>query len=297
MKKAKLKIKKLSGALKKRSGALYNKVKKTRIKNPCKNMGVNNVADIMVTSALLLSVIAIVLVLSERIGRYVMYSQDWYEVAVDVQRGDTIAALFQTQGISAADVNIIARQLRTQFNIRHIRAGQDQLVFMRISDDAPVHKIILIPDNWRQIEMVRINGYWELEEVEIERDIRIIRREGHIRQGDSFYVAARRARIPSAVIIDSFSLLAFDIDFERDVRAGQQFSVMYEELYRDGEFITTGSIIKIRFITLRGDTRIYRFRKEDGRVGFYDENGDGATRTIRRTPIANARVTSGFGNR
>jgi murein DD-endopeptidase MepM/ murein hydrolase activator NlpD len=85
------------------------------------------------------------------------------------------------------------------------------------------------------------------------------------------------------------------MDFERDMRAGQQFSILYEENFADGQFVETGRVMAVIFNAggRRGILKMYRYGK-----GYYDERGGGAIKSLKRTPINNARVTSSFsGNR
>ena len=243
--------------------------------------------------ALFLTIVAVSISFTRDSGKH----GGMHEIQIPVESGDTLARLLTAQGLSATDVHNIAIVLRRDHRITSIRAGSDQIVFVRTAADAPVHKLILVPNPWRQIKIERDGTGWTTRLVETERDIRIVRKSGEIRSGDSFYVAGRRAGIPPAILADTFDLLAFEIDFERDVRAGQQFSVMYQQHFANGEHISNGPVVKISFHSRRGNVLMYRFRSDNGKVGYYDENGDGAVKTLKRTPINNARVTSSFGNR
>jgi murein DD-endopeptidase MepM/ murein hydrolase activator NlpD len=138
------------------------------------------------------------------------------------------------------------------------------------------------------------DGQWAAKVVEIPKDSRAVYKAGEIRDGDSFYSAGMRAGIPTGVLADVFDLLAFEIDFERDVRAGQAFSVLYEEHYNDGEKVSNGAILAVSFDALRGNVKMYRFKKPGGAAGYYDENGNGAIKSLKRTPINNAKISSSF---
>ncbi len=138
------------------------------------------------------------------------------------------------------------------------------------------------------------DGMWECKTVDIERDTRVVYRSGEIKDGDSFFVAGQRAGIPAGILADVYDLLAFEMDFERDIRAGQKFGVMYEENYFDGAKVDNGRVLAVSFEALRGNVKMYRFRKSDGTTGYYDEDGNGAIKSLKRTPINNARVTSSF---
>ena len=214
---------------------------------------------------------------------------------VVVASGDTLGKILIDQGLTNADVNAIADALKKNAGISTLRADSDKIEFTRADETAPISKIVLIPSPWKQVELTcSDNGGWNCNTIEIERDTRAVHKSGEIQNGDSFYLAGIRAGIPAGILIDVFDLLAFEMDFERDVRAGQHFSVLYEENFSNGEKIDNGNVLAVQFEALRGNVKMYRFKKSDGTTGYYDENGNGAIKSLKRTPINNAKVTSNF---
>ena len=214
---------------------------------------------------------------------------------VTVSSGDTLSGILSAQGVCHSDVVKIADLLKKNAGISSLRADRDKIEFVRPDDSAPVKKIVVIPSPWRQVELTcDETGDWNCQTVDIERDTHVVHKTGQILDGDSFYLAGMRAGIPTGVLATVYDLLAFEIDFERDVRAGQHFSVLYEENFSEGAKVENGRVLAIEFEALRGDVRMYRFKKSDGTVGYYDEKGNGAIKSLKRTPINNARVTSNF---
>ena len=214
---------------------------------------------------------------------------------VVVASGDTLSKLLSEQGLGHNDITEIAKILKSDAGIATLRANKDKIEFRREDDDSPLSKIVVIPSPWKQVELTcGEDGAWKCNTVDIERDTRVIYREGEILDGDSFYLAGMRAGIPVGILADVYDLLAFEVDFERDIRVGQKFSVMFEENYSDGKKIDNGSVLAITFKSLRGDVKMYRFKKSDGTTGYYDENGNGAVKSLKRTPINNAKITSSF---
>ena len=219
-------------------------------------------------------------------------------LTVNVSSGDTLSKLLTDQGFTNAQVLEIADVLKSQASVTSLRADSDKIEFVRDDADAPVSKIVIIPSPWRQIEISSLSdGGWTCETVEIQPDKRAVYRAGEILDGDSFYLAGARAGIPEGILAQVYDLLAFEMDFERDVRAGQKFSVLYEENFADGQKVDNGNVLAVQFQALRGDVKMYRFKKSDGKIGYYDENGNGAIKSLKRTPINNARVTSSFSYR
>ncbi len=247
--------------------------------------------------AIVLSLVAIFVVATHRVMPRTTGAEqpDECKTVVVVASGDTLGKLLIDQGLNNADVNAIADALKKNAGISTLRADNDKIEFVRATDDAPVSKIVVIPSPWKQVELTcGENGGWNCNTVEIERDTRAVYKSGEIKSGDSFYLAGIRAGIPAGILIDVFDLLAFEMDFERDVRAGQHFSVLYEENFSNGTKIDNGHVLAVQFEALRGNVKMYRFKKSDGTSGYYDENGNGAIKSLKRTPINNAKVTSNF---
>ena len=246
--------------------------------------------------AIVLSLVAIFTIVLGRGGPKININEpSECRTVVVVASGDTLGKLLINQGLNNSDVNTIADVLKKHAGISTLRADSDKIEFVRADESAPVSKIVVIPSPWKQVELTcSENGGWNCNTIEIERDTHAVYRSGEIKNGDSFYLAGIRAGIPAGILIDVYDLLAFEMDFERDVRAGQHFSVLYEENFSNGQKVDNGHVLAVQFEALRGNVKMYRFKKSDGTSGYYDENGNGAIKSLKRTPINNAKVTSNF---
>lgn len=246
--------------------------------------------------AVVLTMVAIVVVLVTAGGRDGGVRDDIAcRSVVNVSAGDTLSGLLINQGLSHRDVNEIAAVLKKNAGIATLRADRDKLEFVRDNDDAPVSKIVVVPSPWRQVELTCDgSGAWNCKTVDVTPDTRAVWRSGEILDGDSFYLAGQRAGIPAGILIDVYDLLAFEMDFERDIRAGQKFWVLYEENFSDGQKVENGRVLAVSFQAMRGNVQMYRFKKADGTTGFYDADGNGAIKSLKRTPINNAKITSNF---
>lgn len=259
-------------------------------------MTVKNLTWAVFILAALLTMAAVYLVVTRHTtqSRPVQRAEECKSVIV-VSPGDTLSKLLSEQGFAHNEVATIVNVLKSDGGITTLRADNDKIEFTRETDKAPVSKIVVIPSPWRQVELTCDNdGGWSCNTVEIERDTRAVYKSGEILNGDSFYLAGSRAGIPAGILADVYDLLAFEMDFERDVRAGQKFWVLYEENFSDGKKVDNGRVLAVAFEALRGNVKMYRFRKSDGTSGYYDENGNGAIKSLKRTPINNAKVTSNF---
>ena len=115
---------------------------------------------------------------------------------------------------------------------------------------------------------------------------------------DSIYRAASQSDIPDAALAEYIRVMGFSVDFQREVRGGDAFELLYEQAV-DG---ITGALVETRLhyagLMLSGkQLGYYRFDHEGSRVGWYDRDGNSAARTLIRTPISGARLSSSYGMR
>ena len=115
----------------------------------------------------------------------------------------------------------------------------------------------------------------------------------------SLYKASINAGMSDAVFNTFVQVLSFSVDFQREIKKGDKFEALFE-VKKDpisGKTIT-GTDLYYLSMTLSGD-RIEYFRHEhrDGTIGWYDEAGNSASRTLMRTPVNGARLSSGYGKR
>lgn len=275
-----------------------SKVKFIVEKIKSKFANVNVIKKAVLWLAAILSVVAICCLLFCKPFQKVVFNPESHLV-VEVQKGDTLSKLLGEQGFSSKEIDVIAKTLKKSANFSTLRPGTNKFDFVRPSENDPVSKIIIVNGPWNRVELScgEEVGVWNCEQVEIERDVRVVYKSGEILEGDSFYLAGQRAGIPDGILIDVYDLLAFEMDFERDIRAGQRFSVLYEENYASEKKVDNGHVIAVSFEALRGTVKMYRFKKADGQIGYYDESGNGAIKSLKRTPINNAKITSSFSYR
>ncbi len=279
MKKAKFIIKKMSAGL---------------VKSLKKVGNVHVLSRIIIWIAVAMVVIALGVVCFYRPARDAVFSTETHTI-VHVKSGDTLSKILGEQGFSMRDIDAISKNLKKDAEFTTLRAGRDKIDFVRENENAPISKIVIENGPWNKIEIdCGTPSTWQCQKIEIARDTRVAFKHGEIAKGSSFYLSAMEAGIPEGVILDVYDLLAFEMDFERDIRAGQKFYVLYEENFSSDKKVDNGHILAISFDALRGNVQMYRYVKPDGKSGYYDENGNGAIKSLKRTPINNAKITSSF---
>ncbi len=115
---------------------------------------------------------------------------------------------------------------------------------------------------------------------------------------NSLYQSALRLKIKPNIIIEFARLYGFQVDFQRDVWKNDSFQIIYEEfLNKDGNVIETGNIIFANLNLQNQDLKLYRHEYEKNKIDYFDENGKSMRKTLMKTPINGARLSSSFGKR
>jgi murein DD-endopeptidase MepM/ murein hydrolase activator NlpD len=112
------------------------------------------------------------------------------------------------------------------------------------------------------------------------------------------YQTAISLKIKPNVIIEFARLYGFQVDFQRDVWKNDSFQIIYEEfLNKDEEVVETGNIIFANLNLQNEDLKLYRHEYEKNKIDYFDENGKSMRKTLMKTPINGARLSSSFGKR
>lgn len=223
-----------------------------------------------------------------------------YEDVRTVNRGDTLMALLVEAGLPAVTADAAVRAMATVTKPRHIMPGQKITLTLRPEGD-PNGAVDLVA--LRYAESVERDVAVEREgdgfaARAIERPLTRLEAGASGRIDSSLYIAGVEAGLPQPVLAQLIHVFSFDVDFQRDIREGDSFAVMYDA-YRDetGREVKTDEIL-LAEMTLSGKTtRLYRFESPEGDVDYYDATGQSVRKALLRTPIDGARLSSGFGRR
>jgi len=254
---------------------------------------------------------------SVRYNNHLLYIQEKLNktktIKMKVRVGDTLTLVLQRAGIGFTEAKSIAKSLETVFNINSLRPFNPQsrgdiinLDLKKIPESERLHKDIIWSVNKMYIirspleEIMTINtpsGFISKLEKKQEK-IKYVYKLGKIKEEQSFIYSATKEGIPYDVIDRFYDVLSFDIDFERDIYPNDSYAVLYEEKYTpDNEFIEVGALLYAELHIHGKNLSLYRFTKDNGRTAFYDENGKGASKTLKKTPINGARISSTYGYR
>ena len=110
---------------------------------------------------------------------------------------------------------------------------------------------------------------------------------------NSLYQTAIELKIKPNIIIEFARLYGFQVDFQRDIWKNDSFQIIYEEFLNEGgDIIETGNIIFANLSLQNEDLKLYRHEYEKNKIDYFDENGKSMRKTLMKTPINGARLSS-----
>ena len=115
---------------------------------------------------------------------------------------------------------------------------------------------------------------------------------------DSLYKSAINLNISPNIILEFARLYGFQIDFQRDIWKKDSFQIIYEEFTNEnGKVVDTGEIIFANLNLQDKDYQLYKYQYEKNKIDYFDENGKSIKKTLMKTPINGARLSSSYGKR
>lgn len=210
--------------------------------------------------------------------------------SVEVRRGDSLYTIFKRNGFPLADLDAIVKASKDTRELRRIVPGQ-RLDF-HLTRDGSVSKLAHYLDETRTLRVERNGVGYDSEIVDVPLDRHVASAAGVI--DASLFVAARRQGLSNNVIMQLVEIFGWDIDFALDIRAGDRFTVVYEELYKHGRKLRDGAILAASFTNQGATTRIVRYEYPDGRTAYFTPEGVSVRKAFLRTPVSFARISSGF---
>ncbi|MEX0759778.1 MAG: M23 family metallopeptidase [Tistlia sp.] len=237
------------------------------------------------------------------------------QLTLEVARGDTLMGMLTKAGVTMGEAHAAIESLRQVFSPRDLRPGFEIRLSLEseaeIQDEAKATNPVA--DGMREaFRLVGLSFAPEVDrDVAVERltDASFVARTtekalepidaGAIGIIDSsLYEAAAEASVPNAVLIETIKALSFDVDFQRDIQPGDSFEVLYENLVdEEGRPLKTGALDYVELVTGGRSIQLYRFTPDSGFADYFDAKGRSVRKTLMRTPIDGARISSSFGLR
>jgi len=225
-----------------------------------------------------------------------------------VAKGDTLAGILDDHGITPKATYNIIEAMKGTFNLRYLREGHKlHLVLDKDTtrsdnpDAAILEQLSIILD---KLETVNVfarpedKTTYRVEKETKELSPKLDYVEGTISEGSSLAGAATSQGVPHSIITTLIKAYSYDIDFQRSIKAGDTFEILYEKLVTPDGTVFKGGNVNYALLKTKGKTHTIFYYEDKYTPGkFYNEKGESIVKTLLRTPVDGASISSGFGKR
>lgn len=206
-----------------------------------------------------------------------------------VRPGDSLSVLFSRNNLSARDVIDIASSVSK--DVIKLRPGQQ--LNWTTSNDGKIQSmdIILSPLALNRITRLPEGGF---KNQLVEKTAQRYPKYAHVTINTSLFYDGNKAGVPEQILIRLAGIFAWDIDFALDIRTGDSFTLVYEEIFLNGEKIGNGDILATRFVNRGRTYTAVRYVDRKGEANYFTPAGLSMRKEFLRNPIDFARISSRF---
>ena len=220
----------------------------------------------------------------------------YQEITYVIKNNDTVEKIFKKFKIRNEDINNISTKLK-QKKLSNIYSGRKlSLVFKKLEDGSNTLVNFVYPiNNTTSIEIRKSQDDFLVKENILQLYKKEVVKKNIIK--DNLYSSAINSGIEPNIIVEFARIFGFEVDFQRDIRKGDWFEILYEQFEDDNNKIRdTGKIIYASMYVNGEEINLYNF-KYNNEEEYYDIKGKSITKSLMKTPINGARLSSSFGMR
>ena len=219
------------------------------------------------------------------------------DITHKVSKGETFNKILNNYKIPKSEIQKIIKILSKENKLNNLKTNQIIIFTIDQSENNKITNLLFPVSRTKKIQLTRdsISENFKKKEIVTNLNKKIIFQEGKILK--SLYKTAIDLGIQANVIIEFARIYGFQVDFQRDIRKGDNFQIMYEVFEDDeGKIFETGNVIFADLILRNQKNTLYYFDKKNSE-GHYDKNGKSVKKALMKTPINGARLSSSFGMR
>lgn len=206
-----------------------------------------------------------------------------------VRPGDTLEELFRRNGLNLTDLAAMVGMPEVGGGLKRLKPGDHLEISHRDGEILSLRREL---NDVKVLSIARGASGFEATTLEREVDVRTSATHGVI--DSSLFEAGVDAGMPDKLTMDMAHIFEWDIDFVQDVRDGDAFTVIYEEIWRDGAKLRNGEIVAAEFVNQGKVFRAARFRDPTGRSDYFSPDGHSMRKAFLRAPLDFTRISSPF---
>ncbi|OIQ93022.1 murein DD-endopeptidase MepM [mine drainage metagenome] len=207
-----------------------------------------------------------------------------------IQRGDTVAELLRRLNVEDQAASDFLRRSKSAEGLRQLAVGKE----VQAETDANGALLALrYPGNdANQVVIEKDGNSFKTRTLPAQTEKRVQIRTGEIRT--NLFAATDESGLPDPAANQLADIFGGDIDFHRDLRKGDKFTVIYEMNYVNGEPVRTGRILSAEFVNHGHAFRAAYFQTSEDSGDYYSPEGKSMHKAFLRSPLEFSRISSGF---
>ena len=218
------------------------------------------------------------------------------EVSYIIKKNDTIEKILKNYSVTSNDIKKISTKLREK-KLSSIYSGRKlSLIYKKLEDNSNTVVNLIYPlNNTSSIEVRAFQNDFIVKE----NILQLYKKEVVVRNviKNNLYSSAIEAGVQPNIIVEFARIYGFEVDFQRDIRKGDWFEILYEKFEDDNNKTRdTGKIIYASMFVNGEEINLYNF-KDGNDEEYYNIKGKSITKSLMKTPINGARLSSSFGMR
>ena len=212
--------------------------------------------------------------------------------------GDNYQIIIDKLKINKKEKDKILNNIKNQKSLKILRINQK---FTFKLDNMLTNKVIefkIETDKKNEIVFTKLSekDFFETKTIKKNFKKKLVYKETIITT--SLYNNAVRLGIKPNIIIEFARLYGFQIDFQRDIWKNDSFQIIYEEFVDEKDkVVDTGQILFANLNLQNTDYQLYMYEYDEKKIDYFDENGKSIKKTLMKTPINGARLSSSYGKR
>ena len=223
------------------------------------------------------------------------FEKQFNKVTSSVKKGQSLNSILTDAGASQQEIFEVSKVLKKFINLKTINTNQ-VFEILTHKDTGEIIRLTINLDNINSLHVFKKNKEFVANKIEKVLYKKTTLAEGMI--NSSMYQAAEKEKIDPEVIVNFAGIFGFEIDFQRDIRRGDIFQIVYDKYVDDdGELQKNGDVIYAYMKNNGREIALYRFVDQKGIPGYYRTNGKSIEKALMKTPINGARLSSTFGMR
>jgi murein DD-endopeptidase MepM/ murein hydrolase activator NlpD len=215
------------------------------------------------------------------------------KILLKVEKGQTFSQILNSFNIANNRKFEIINAINSIFNLRRLKINQK--IFFFINDNEIVKQIIIELDFKKNL-VVDLRSKINIEIIELKTYTDIESKEFNIK--NSLYSDGIDNKIPNVILIKLIQLFSFDLDFQRDIRENTQVSISYQKISIDNKInYELGDIEYAKISIKNNNLEYFKFLTDDGFIDYFNREGKNVKKSILKTPLDGAKLSSNFGMR